>query len=103
MKMFHNNKESKKAKKAIELFFRKGGRLTTDQVITEYFDPRTPLNVIIAKQIATRWICEITQLLNKEGQMFGRLNKAGEYGLVKTRAEAESVATRAYTITKGHV
>lgn len=103
MKEYRNQKDIQKARKQLKAFLREGGRLTVEDIVSEYFNPKTPYNFLIARAKATQWLCQLSTEFNKMGRMFGRLNPEGKYGFVKNEEEAMYVGTRGYILAKGHI
>lgn len=96
--------KSRKILNEIRDRFIDGEKLTTKDILNDYFSPKNPYAYLVAEKTIRGWTSS-TKLWFKRtaGIWFGCLDNEGHYGVVSTAEEVVWAMTRYYRYIKGSV
>lgn len=96
--------KSKEVLESLKDRFLDGEKLSVDEIVDEYFDPKSPYNYLVLQKRVRGWLQSTKRWMrNENGLWFGNLNKEGSYGIVTTEEEARFAMIRYYRFVKGVV
>ena len=99
-----NRKKTKVLLSDLRLRFTDGEKLSVDDIIKDYFSPKTAYSYLIAKAKVRGWLGLIKrQFKFRYGIWFGSLDDDGNFGILSTEAEVRFALMRAYRYVKGSV
>lgn len=84
--------------------FTDGEKLSVNELIEDYFNPKTAYAYLVAKQKVRGWMNLIKgQFKFRYGLWFGNLDDEGRYGIITTEEEVRYALVRYYRFVKGTV
>jgi len=104
MGLLPNRKQSKELVADLRDRFVDGEKLSIDDVVKDYFNPKSPYAYLVVKNKVKAWM----QLVKRhfkihQGLWFGNIDDEGHYGVVTTEEEARYALIRYYRYVKGTV
>lgn len=102
MRNLPNRKKSKELLEELRQRFLDGEKMSVEDIVSDYFDPKNPFNYLQAKEVTRSWMSLLKQQFRqRHGLWFGNLDDQGNYGFVTTEAEVRYAMTKYYNFMKG--
>src|SRR5258708_22952483 len=83
--------------------FEKGERLSIEQALELYFQPKSVYTYLTTKKLMASLIRTIRWMFGQEGISFGSINKQNQYGIPQTEEEFTYFINLTYKQVKGTV
>ncbi len=83
--------------------FEKGERLSIEQALELYFQPKSAYTYLTTKKLMASLIRTIRWMFGQEGISFGSINKQNQYGIPQTEEEFTYFINLTYKQVKGTV
>ena len=97
-----NREQSKEALTSLKEKFVDGERLSVEDIIKDYFDPKTTYSYLVAKTRVRGWLNGVKRHFKlNHGIWFGNLDDAGHYGIIDSEEEVRYAMIRYYRFIKG--
>lgn len=97
-----NRKKNKEMLTDLKERFGEGEKMSVDDVVEDYFSPKTAYSFLIAKGLVRGWMsCVKRHFKLHLGLWFGALDDDGNYGVITTEEEVRFAMMRYYRYMKG--
>ena len=99
-----NNKKSRELLLSLRERFIDGEKLSVENIIKDYFSPKSAYSYLVAKAKARNWMGLLKrQFKFTHGLWFGNLDDEGNYGVISTEEEVRYTLVKYYRHIKGAV
>lgn len=101
---FPNRKRKKEYLAELKGRFESGETLSINDIVDEYFNPRSTYNYLVSQKVARGWIATVKRHFRRNhGLWFGCVDQDGNYGVITTEEEVKYAMTRYYKYIEGAV